>query len=177
MKVRTFRNESKGTPWAHKLAVGCTVCGQACIERDGGPIHVGTHPTICYETPTKTYAKQEIMSTLEREPKFKQQSTVSREITYYELTPRPNNFVVQETFPEVYQITDRDNEATMSIEDKRIVEIMESGIHKNQTGHWEIPLPLRSCNIIFQTTESKWQLASKLCCVHSRETQRWNETT
>jgi hypothetical protein len=35
----------------------------------------------------------------------------------------------------------------MSIEDQRFIQIMESNIHKNQTGHWEMPLPLRSNDI------------------------------
>ncbi|CAB4033031.1 Hypothetical predicted protein [Paramuricea clavata] len=47
----------------------------------------------------------------------------------------------------MYQATDRDNETTMSIEDQRFIQIMESNIHKNQTGHWEMPLPLRSNDI------------------------------
>ncbi|CAB4027867.1 Hypothetical predicted protein, partial [Paramuricea clavata] len=35
----------------------------------------------------------------------------------------------------------------MSIEDQRFIQIVESNIHKNQTGHWEMPLPLRSNDI------------------------------
>ena len=48
LKVRAFRNGPKGTPWAYKLAVGWTICGQACVDRQGGAIHVGTHHTIYY---------------------------------------------------------------------------------------------------------------------------------
>ena len=47
----------------------------------------------------------------------------------------------------MYQTTDHDNETTMSIEDQHFIQIMESNIHKNQTGHWELPLPLRSNDI------------------------------
>ena len=32
MKVREVRNGPKGAPWAHKLAIGWTVCGRLCVN-------------------------------------------------------------------------------------------------------------------------------------------------
>ena len=57
LKVRAFRNGPKGTPWAHKLAVGWTICGEACVGHQGGPIHIGTHCTTLHEQSTATQSK------------------------------------------------------------------------------------------------------------------------
>ncbi|CAB3980037.1 Hypothetical predicted protein [Paramuricea clavata] len=46
MKVREVRNGPKGAPWAHKLAIGWTVCGRLCVNRQGAPVHVQTHRTV-----------------------------------------------------------------------------------------------------------------------------------
>jgi hypothetical protein len=67
-KVRAFRNGPDGTPWAHKLAIGWTICGQACVDRQGGPIHVSTHRTIYYDPPRQTHIEQDDVSTLKRDP-------------------------------------------------------------------------------------------------------------
>lgn len=37
----------------------------------------------------------------------------------------------------------------MSVEDRRFIEIMETGIHKNKFGNWEMPLPLRKTKVTF----------------------------
>jgi hypothetical protein len=60
--VRAFRNGPNGTLWAHKLAVGWTICGQACVDRQGGPIHIGTHRTIYYDPPKQTHFEQDDVS-------------------------------------------------------------------------------------------------------------------
>ncbi|CAB4033032.1 PREDICTED: uncharacterized protein LOC107357656 [Paramuricea clavata] len=72
LKVRAFCNGPNGTLWAHKLAVGWTICGQACVDRQGGPIHVGTHRTIYYDPPRQTHFEQDDVSTLQRDAKPKQ---------------------------------------------------------------------------------------------------------
>ncbi len=139
LKVRAFCNRPNGTPWAHKLAIGWTICGQACIDRQGGPVHIGTHRTICHDKPEPTCLQTDV--------NFNEESSSLREIIHYKSTPCLNSLTVQESFSEskghgnVYHTTDNDNESTMSIEDRRFVEIMMSQTHMNQAGHWEMPLP------------------------------------
>ena len=36
LKVREFRNGSKGAPWAQRLKLGWTVSGEVCLDRVGG---------------------------------------------------------------------------------------------------------------------------------------------
>lgn len=48
---------------------------------------------------------------------------------------------------DVYCIARNDNDVTSSIEDRRFMEIMDKGKHKNQLGNWEKPLPFCSANV------------------------------
>ena len=48
IKVRAFCNGSPGSPWAHKLSIGWTICGHQCIDRLGGPIRISTYRTVCH---------------------------------------------------------------------------------------------------------------------------------
>lgn len=48
---------------------------------------------------------------------------------------------------DVYRLTQNDSDVGLSIEDRRFMEIMEKGIHKNKLGNWEMPLPFRSQNV------------------------------
>ena len=140
LKVRAFRNGPNGTSWAHKLAVGWAICGQACIDRQGGAVHISTHRITSYDEFQSTY--------LQTAAKFKKDSS----IVHSKFTLSPNNFKVQESFAkpkdqgDIYCTTEHDNEPTMSIDDRRFVEIMESQTHMNEKGHWEMPLPLRNSN-------------------------------
>ena len=45
---------------------------------------------------------------------------------------------------DLYSTTPQDNEMSMSWEDRYFLEIMEKGMHKNDAGNWEMPLPFRS---------------------------------
>ena len=47
---------------------------------------------------------------------------------------------------DVYRVTGRDNDVTLSIQDRRFIDIVENGIYKNVQGNWEMPLPSRSRN-------------------------------
>ncbi len=72
---------------------------------------------------------------------------------FHDYTPCPNKFEVKEcygeseSFADVFQTTSRDNEPSMSIEDQRFLKLMETEIHKNEKGNWEMPLPLRKTDV------------------------------
>ena len=124
LKVREFRNGPRGAPWAQRHSLGWTIPGQVCLDVTDGPKHVRTNRT-----------------------------TVNAQAQAYSLEPCPNAITVKESFGEkgevqaghdVFHTTQEDNEPTLSLEDKRFLELMEGGIHRNASGNWEVPLPFRN---------------------------------
>ena len=129
LKVREFRNgKKKGAPWAQRLALGWTISGQMCLDFASGPAHVLTRLTS-------------LSTVTEKEPE-----TGSR---IYELVPCPNQIKVTDPLFEratddIFRKTRGDNEPGLSCEDRKFLEIMDRGIHKNSRGNWEMPLPFRN---------------------------------
>ena len=74
--------------------------------------------------------------------------------TNFTFTACPNYLMVKEILGKkriinnIYHTSSNNNEVTLSIEDRRFVDIIEKGIHKNEFGNWQLPLPFRSPNII-----------------------------
>ena len=114
-----------------------------CLNRHGGPIHITAQRTkICDCTERKD-------------------SPTTGHIRH-QLLPCPNKLVVKETYndvertvADVFHSTERDNETSLSIEDQYFEEIMKDGIHKNDKGNWEMPLPLRSTNTAFPNNKDQ----------------------
>ncbi|XP_068707799.1 uncharacterized protein [Montipora foliosa] len=128
LKVREFRNGPKGAPWAQRLALGWTISGQMCLDFASGPAHVLTRLTS-------------LSTVTEKEP-----NTGSR---IYELVPCPNQIKVTDPLLEratddIFRKTRDDNEPGLSREDRKFLEILDRGIHKNAKGNWEMPLPFRN---------------------------------
>ena len=128
LKVREFRNGPKGAPWAQRLALGWTISGQMCLDFASGPAHVLTRLTS-------------LSTVTEKEPE-----TGSR---IYELVPCPNQIKVTDPLFEratddIFRKTRGDNEPSLSCEDRKFLEIMDRGIHKNSRGNWEMPMPFRN---------------------------------
>ena len=65
----------------------------------------------------------------------------------FEIKERREN--LGDNWDDVFRTTSHDNDQSMSVEDRRFIEIMETGIHKNKFGNWEMPLPLRKTNVTF----------------------------
>ena len=69
----------------------------------------------------------------------------------HELMPCPNRFKITGTLSDkherirenVFHTSPYDNDVSLSCGDLQFLRIMEDGIHKNETGHWEMPLPFR----------------------------------
>ena len=64
-----------------------------------------------------------------------------------------NNFNIKDPFVtaedqiNVFRRTDCDNEPSLSIEDRRFLEVMESSAYKNEAGNWELPLPIKAKDV------------------------------
>ena len=138
LKVRAFKNGPKGAPWAQKLDLGWTISGQVCLNRVGGPVHIAAHRTTvaCIEENSLQRAENP--------------ATRPTELSY-QVTPCPNHFHIKQRYAEcieepddtIYKTTGDDNELGMSVEDRRFLDIMEKGVHKNHHGNWEMPRPFR----------------------------------
>ena len=155
LKVRAFKNCPKGASWAQKQALGWTISGQTCLDLKDGPFHVQTK-----RTSVVTDSEVGVASTEDLIP-FNLTTHVARtgvnKGAEYEIVTCPNTMNFFESFTEssdakdtaedVYRVTQNDNDVGLSIEDRRFMEIMEKGIHKNKFGNWEMPLPFRSQNV------------------------------
>lgn len=160
--MRAFKNGPKGAPWAQKLALGWTISGQTCLDLKDGPIHVQAK-----KTSVVTDSEVGMASTCDLIP-FNLTTHVARtgvnKGAEYEIVTCPNTMNFFESFTEssdakntaedVYRVTQNDNDVGLSIEDRRFMEIMEKGIHKNKFANWEMPSPFRSQNDPCQTTEA-----------------------
>ena len=51
-------------------------------------------------------------------------------------------------------VTRNDYDVSLSIEDRRFTKIIDKGIHKNQLGNWEMPLPFCSTNVFMPNNRS-----------------------
>ena len=148
LKIRESKNGPKGAPWAQKLDLGWTVSGQMCLDRVGGPIHISAHRTAV------EYSDKPLGF-----PSSSQ--TANRSSANHEVLPCPNHFKIKEQFAErgeieadLFRTTPDDNTTSLSQEDRRFLEIMETKIHKNQRGNWEMPLPFPSSNIAMPNNRS-----------------------
>lgn len=140
LKVREFRNGPKGAPWAQRLTLGGTITGQMCLDLAGGPVHALVRRT-------NLRSENEITS-LESHPSQSETET-------FELVPCPNRFKIMESLAKqedrikenIFHTSREDNETSLSCEDRKFLDTMEIGIHKNETGHWEMPLPFRQTEV------------------------------
>ena len=124
LKVREFRNGPRGAPWAQRVALGWTISSQMCLDFPSGPAHVLTRLSTDTERNQETGDKS------------------------YELVPCPNQFKVEDPILEratdsIFKTTRGDNEPSLFCDDRAFLEIIETGIHKNESGNWEMPLPFR----------------------------------
>ena len=140
LKVRDFRNGPRGAPWVQRLTLGWTITGQMCLDLAGGPVHALIR---C----TNLRSVKEIAS-LELHPS-------QSEMESLELVPCPNKFRIKESLTEqeeclmenIFHTSQEDNVTSLSCDDCKFLDTMETGIHKNETGHWEMPLPFRQMEV------------------------------
>ena len=112
-----------------KTSLGWTIIGQMCLDLVGGPVHV----RACRTSLLAAYSWEK-----------------STETNNYEFFPCPNQFTVKESFLEqkrdltdVFSTSGEDNDVGLSCKDRKFLDIMETGVHKNEQGNWEMPLPFR----------------------------------
>ena len=121
--------------------------GQMCLDLAGGPVHALVRRT-------NLHSENEITS-LESHPSQSETET-------FELVPCPNRFKIMESLAkqedrikENIFHTSREDEMSLSCEDRKFLDTMEIGIHKNETGHWEVPLPFHQTEV--RMPNNRWR--------------------
>ena len=120
------QKRAERSPWAQKTSLGWTIIGQMCLDLVGGPVNV----CACRTSLLAAHSREK-----------------STETNNYEFLACPNQFTLKESFLEqkrdltdVFITSREDNDVSLSCEDHKFLEIMETGIHKNEQGNWEMPL-------------------------------------
>lgn len=124
LKVRDFRNGPRGAPWAQRLTLGWTITGQMCLDLAGGPVHALVRRT-------NLRSVNEIASLKLRPSQSDMESL--------ELVPCPNRFKIKESLTEqeerlmenIFHTSQEDNVTSLSCDDRKFLDMMEIGIHKN----------------------------------------------
>jgi hypothetical protein len=142
LKVRAFKNGKKGAPWAQKLLLGWTITGQICLNFLNGPVHVEARKTGVIPDGTD-----------------EAEVSISGEVDglKYYVVPCPNTLEITDGIigRNIFRSSPLDNEVSLSIEDRKFLEIMEKKIHRNGTGHWEMPLPFRQTDTVLPNNRSQ----------------------
>ena len=163
LKVREFRNRPKGAPWAQRLTLGWTITGQMCLDLAGRPVHA-----LVRRTNLRSVGE---IASLELHPN-------QSETEDLELVACPNRFKLRESLTKqeerlkdnIFHTCREDNEMSLSCEDHKFLDMMEIGIHKNQTGHWEMLLPFRETEVKMPNnrTQAVDRLHGLLCILKKR---------
>ncbi|KAK3727498.1 hypothetical protein QZH41_018364 [Actinostola sp. cb2023] len=144
LKVRAFKNGPRGAPWAQKLLLGWTVSGQTCLDLVNEPVHVRARRTKIVSDVGERSKKTEICN--------REVSPAPADGKECDVVPCPNKFEVTDDLTRTYASSLKDdvfytepgdNDVSLSLEDRKFLEIMEDGITKNKLGNWEMPLPFR----------------------------------
>ncbi|XP_048764717.2 uncharacterized protein LOC125672561 [Ostrea edulis] len=105
-----------GLPFGQKLPLGWVVVGNVCL----GKVH-----------------QPEIVSVMK--------TSVLTNGRASHLIPCDSEFSVKEGYPDIFQRSPGDEKLGLSIQDKKFMDIMESGYKRSTDGFWEAPLPFQVC--------------------------------
>ena len=80
-----------------------------------------------------------------------------------EFVPCPNKIKIAESLSEqqeritknVFHTREDDNEVSLSCEDHQFLNIMESCVHKNETGHWKMAFPFHKEKVNFPNNRAQ----------------------
>ena len=146
LKVRDLRNGPRGAPWAQKISLGWTIIGQMRLDLVGGPVHV----RACRTSILAAYSMENLTETND-----------------YRFLPCPNQFKVKESFlrrrkditDDLFVTSQEDNDVSLSCEDRKFLDIMETSVHRTGKGIWRCPYPSAVKILTCQTTVGKQSTA------------------
>ena len=134
---------SDNEPWAEEYKFGWTIIGPVCVDKEEETLNCASvnRITVQSEYPQNVF-------TVPTSNRFKEESIVSfatRQHLKDVTSPQQIREMMQLDYSELYHARNTSGtEKGESVEDKRFSEILATGIHKNDLGNWEMPLPFKA---------------------------------
>ncbi|XP_032232082.2 uncharacterized protein LOC116614782 isoform X1 [Nematostella vectensis] len=123
-------------PWAEKYKFGWTVIGRVCKDRDDDV----TARVNCVTVEREVLLEHNASSHTTVQPPFVR-TTPSKDMT----SPQQIRQMMELDYTELHHDRSKQRQGkTESREDIQFNNIMEIGLHKNENGNWEAPLPFRA---------------------------------
>lgn len=148
LKVRAFKNGPRGAPWAQKLLLGWTVSGQICLDRVNSPVHIKVRRTEV----TKGTANTTATAAINLDGEEYVAVPCSNKLKGTDIFTRPQADGLKN---DIFYVEPNDNDVSLSVEDRKFLNLMEEKIHKNSSGNWEMPLPFRREDISMPNNKSQ----------------------
>ena len=143
-KVRESRNGRGNSPWAQRLDLGWVILGNTCLDGVHKPNDLSSFKTHLLHNGRPSIF--EPCSNVFHVDKATSAHADSRESI--------NEFRREESFSQgkfedglaskVFERTELDNRPGYSVEDRKFIEMMDTGMKKNETGSWIAPLPFHN---------------------------------
>ena len=130
-------------PWAEQYKFGWTVIGRVCKDKisDSGVTHAACVNRVTVER--ETLLEYDSPKQHHVAPPFAS-SVPSKDMT----SPRQVREMMELDYSEVHHSRKiRGTEQVESMEDKRFRKILTNGLHKNENGNWEAPLPFKNDDV------------------------------
>ena len=143
-KVRESRNGRGNSPWAQRLDLGWVILGNTCLDGVHKPNDLSSFKIHLLHNGRPSIF--EPCSNVFHVDKATLAHADSRESI--------NEFRREESFSQgkfedglaskVFERTELDNRPGYSVEDRKFIEMIDTGMKKNKTGSWIAPLPFRN---------------------------------
>lgn len=151
-KVRESRNGRGNSPWAQRLDLGWVILGNTCLDGAHKPSDPSTLMTHIHHNGRPSI--------------FEPCSNV----LHVEPAASVTNYARKESFSQgkfedglaqnVFEQTKHDNRPGLSVEDRKFINIMDTGMEMNESGSWVAPLPFR--NEVTQLPNSREEAYKRL---------------
>ena len=155
-----YGNENE--PWAEQYKFGWTIIGPACLNNDDEDSATVNHINVI-----TTNGSEPDDTDNEGFPVTTRMRSQSKDVT----SPQQLQDMMQLDYSELhYSRSVQHSEFTESIEDRRFKRILDEGVHVNNNGNWEMPLPFKTDEI--QMPDNRTQCIKRLLSLKSKLTKK-----
>ena len=134
-------------PWAEEYKFGWTIIGRVCPDNreDTSVTATVNRVTVQREDPQTFFSVPTSNSSQDKSVVSYATKQYRKDVT----TPQQLREMMQLDYSELHHSrTIRGMEQSESIEDRRFNDLLTAGIHTNERGNWEMPLPLKSDDVL-----------------------------
>ena len=140
-KIHESQNGPRNSPWAQRLDLIWVVKGNVCMDGAHKPTEVSS-----YRTQVLDNGRPSFLLPCSNQIYVKHGSNADS-TTYLE-TSRKKGTSFNGSFEDglgdnIFVCTKDDNRPGMSVENRKLINIMNSSLARNESGSWEAPLPVR----------------------------------